>query len=425
MDKKLKMKNRIVEYIESGCKDKADGIGVEIELFLVHENTLKSYGYFEKDGQRDLLNKMIEMGWVVFVEENDQPLGVEKNGSTITLEPGGQVEISFVLMRNIKDIEEEYYKILGEMKSALAHQQCFVAVGFHPSSRIEELQLLPKERYGFMFDYFREHGEKSHYMMKGTAATQVTIDYSDEDDFTKKYRVANFIGPAISRIFDSSPIFQGDLFNGNNLRIDIWNETDPVRTKYPLKSFDENFGFEKYAEYLMGIPPIMTKIEEGYIFTGEETFENLVEKYEVDSIDLNQAVSMAFPDVRVKKTIEIRMADSIQVPYMFAVPALIKGILYSEDNLNHYYELSKNYTREDIEEMNRMLLHDVDFVYKDMHMESFVNNLLLDSKRGLSVNEQYYINRTIEMLKEEGSYKTRLTRLYKEDKSNFLKGIRI
>jgi glutamate--cysteine ligase len=423
MDKRLNMKNRIIEYIGYGCKDEADGIGVEIELFLVNKNTLKSYNYYEKNGQKDLLKRMIGIGWILIIEENGQPLGIEKNGSTITLEPGGQVEISFVVMKDISAIEEQYTKILGEMNSALKSNQCFVAVGYHPESRIEELSLLPKERYGFMFDYFKKHGAKSHYMMKGTAATQVTIDYADEEDFIKKYRVANFIGPAISRIFDSSPIFQGELFNGSNLRIDIWNNTDQVRTKYPLKSFDENFGFENYAEYLMKIPPIITKVGKEYVFTGEEILENLVEKYEVDSIDLNQVVSMAFPDVRVKKTIEIRMADSIAVPYMFAVPALIKGILYCEDNLNYYYELSKNYTIEDIEEMNKSLLYAIDFKYKNMQMESFVNNLLMDSKKGLSSNEHYYIDKTIEMLKEEGSYKIFLSKLYKKDKLDFLKGI--
>lgn len=419
------MKNKLIAFFKEGSKIDPTGIGVEIEHFLIDEKTLRSYQYDEINGQKELLLKLIDKGWTLINSEKNQALGIEKNETTITLEPGGQVEISLKMLKNIEDIESEYSKVLNEMKSVLVEGQVFVSTGYHPSTSIDALSLLPKERYHKMYEYFTTHGEKSHFMMKGTAATQVSIDYKNEEDFIKKYRVANFLGPILSRIFDASPIFEGQLVEGENLRIGIWNHTDPIRTKYPTRAFDDGFNFEAYADYLMDIPPIFTKIKEDYIFTEDRLLKDIVNEFPVDDIDIDHIVGMVFPDVRLKKYIEIRMADSIPIPYVFALPAIIKGIFYNSSNLDRYYEFSKKYSLEDMMAVNEQLLKELDFTYKDISMNWFMMKVMLDAKSGLPVEEAKSIDLLFEQLNIEGSYKKKLERLYKEDKKLFLEAIRV
>lgn len=424
MTNRATMKNKLINYFKEGSKTDPSGIGVEVEHYLIDEKTLRSYRYDEQNGQRDFLNNLIKKGWKVINEENNQPLGIEKDQSTITLEPGGQVEISLKTLKSIKSIETKYLKILEEMKSVLVEGQVFVSTGYHPSTSIDELPLLPKERYHSMYEYFKNRGEKSHFMMKGTAATQVSIDYKDEADFIKKYRVAVFLGPIISRLFDASPVFEGELVEGENLRIDIWNHTDPVRTKYPVGAFENVFDFEAYADYILKLPPIFTKINDAYLFTKDRVLEDIVEEYPVEHIDVDHLLGMAFPDVRLKKYIEIRMADSLPMPYVFALPALIKGIFYNPSILDRYYEFAMKYTLEDAIAINEQLLHELDFTYKDISMNWFMMKVMLDAKSGLSPEEAGYIDLLFEQLNSEGSFKKKLEGLYKEDKNKFLEAIK-
>lgn len=425
MDNRATMKNKLIDYFMSGCKKKSEYLGMELEMFLVEEENLRSYKYDEAKGQEEFLNKLRKKGWELLLEEEGHPLGLKKNGTTITLEPGGQVEISLKPYKDIQDIEKACRQVLDEMKSVLEKGQCFVAVGYHPKTRIEDLPLLPKERYHHMFEYFRTHGEKSHYMMKGTAATQLSIDYTNEEDFIKKYRVANFIGPILSKIFDASPIFQGQVVEGHNLRIDIWNHTDPVRSKYPKGGFTSKFDFDAYAEYLMETPPIFTKVGESYEFTGEKALDEICSLYPVDKIDVSHIAGMVFPDVRLKKYIEIRMADALPLPYVFALPAIIKGIFYSEDNVNRYYEFAKKYDESDAKAINEKLLSELDFTHKDISTNWFMMKVMLDAKSALSPEESKYIDGLFEQVNKEGSYSNKLKRLYKEGKDNFLEEIRL
>ncbi len=425
MNNRTAMKQKLMAYFNAGCKKEASGIGIELEHFLIDRNTLRSYRYDELNGQKDLLEKLLAKGWHLLSEENGKPLGLEKEESTITLEPGGQVEISLRVFEDISSLEKAYHDIVDEINSVLVEDQILVATGYHPKSRIEELPLLPKERYHHMFEYFKTHGDQSHYMMKGTAATQVAIDYKDEEDFIKKYRVANFIGPILSKLFDSTAVFEGDIVEGHNKRIAIWNETDPVRTKYPDKSFEGDFGFEAYAEYLLKTPPIFTKVGDEYVFTKDQSLEKVIETYDVESIDVEHIVGMVFPDVRLKKYIEIRMADALPDPYVFALAAIVKGIFYNETTLDRYYDFALKYSLEDAQSLNELLLEKLDFTYKDISMNWFTMKVLLDAKASLVPSEQQSIDLLFEQVNEEGSYSNKLKRLYKEDIEKYLEWIKV
>jgi glutamate--cysteine ligase len=347
-------------------------------------------------------------------------LGVEKDYHTITLEPGGQVEISLHVAKTIGEIDKAYQSVLGEIKSLLVEDQALVSIGYHPKTKIEELPLLPKARYKMMYDYFADRGLYCYNMMKGTAATQVSIDYHEEADFITKFRVANFLSPFIARIFDATPIFEGEIYEGDNCRIMVWENTDIERSKLIKGSLDKTFNFDDYADFLLRVPPILVQIKGETVFTKGEKLVDLLERFDFNESDYEHLTSMVFPDVRVKKFIEIRMPDALPYPYNMAVPALIKGIFYNQANLNKYYELSKSFSDEDIKTLNSQLTKVIAFNYKTIEMTTFVLALLDDATAALEASEASYLMPMKALILKDGSMARKLKSLYRDQPGEFI-----
>jgi len=238
-----------VAYFKEHARANPNLLGVEFEHFLIDNQTLRSYSYFETNGQKEIIQRLLKdrRGWRLILEEEGYPLGIEKNGSTITFEPGGQMEISLKPFSKISEIDAAYKDIIEDIYAHLAPNQILASVGYHPKTKIDTLPILPKKRYQMMYEYFKTHGDKSHNMMKGTAATQVSIDYSDEADFVKKYKVAHFLAPVLASIFDATPIFEGEVYDKENARVAIWEETDPPRSKLVPGVISSTFDFSSYA----------------------------------------------------------------------------------------------------------------------------------------------------------------------------------
>jgi glutamate--cysteine ligase len=381
---------------------------------------MSSYRYDEPGGQHELLNKLVNHGWRIIVEEKGNLLGIEKDRHTITLEPGGQVEISLRVARTVSEIDQAYQGVLGEIRSLLAENQALVSIGYHPKTKIEELPLVPKARYGMMYEYFKDRGRYCYNMMKGTAATQVSIDYHDEADFIKKYRVANFLSPFIARIFDATPIFEGDIYEGDNCRIMIWENTDIERSKLIKGSLDKTFNFADYVDFILNVPPILVQLKGETIFTGGDKLVDLLERFDFSESDYEHLTSMVFPDARVKKFIEIRMPDALPYPYNLAVPALIRGIFYNQANLDKYYELSKSFSDEDIKVLNSQLTKAIAFNYKSIDMTTFVLTLLADAMAVLEAGEAAYLMPMKGIILEYGSVARMLKAIYSDQPGQFI-----
>jgi len=416
---------RLIEYFNNGSKEQCKYIGTEFEHFIINKTTLESYNYFQEDGIGTILNKLSLMGWEIIAKEKEHILGLKKYGSTITLEPGGQVELSLRTFTEIKEIDQLYRKIIEEINSVLTKEQIIVSLGYHPATKISDIPFLPKERYTYMSGYLEKKGKYAHNMMKGTASTQVSIDYDSEEDFTKKFRVANFLSPFISRIFDASPIFEGDILDGENLRIDIWKNTDNDRSKIVPNSMSKSFDYGDYADYILNTPPILVQHGGEVYFTEAQIFSDLIKEYDFNQTELEHITSMVFPDVRVKQYIEIRMADAIPYPLNMAIPALIKGIFYNEDNLEKYYQLSQKFSDEDVEKIKTLLLKQLDFDYKGINIFEFASMLIEDAKSVLANGEADYISTVMEYFGKSSSYSNELKALYKEDKMKFLEAISV
>jgi glutamate--cysteine ligase len=425
LDRVAAYKQYLLDFFKQNSKGVCDQLGVEFEHFLINKATMSSYRYDEPDGQHELLRKLVNLGWSIIIEENGNVLAIEKDRHTITLEPGGQVEISLNVAKTVVDIDKAYQSVLGEIKALLVEDQVLVSIGYHPKTKIQELPLLPKARYKMMYDYFADRGLYCHNMMKGTAATQVSIDYQNELDFIKKFRVANFLSPFISRIFDATPIFEGEIYQGDNCRIMVWEQTDIERSKLIKGSLDKTFSFEDYADFLLGVPPILVHIKGETVFTRGKKLADLLERFDFNESDYEHLTSMVFPDVRVKKFIEIRMPDALPYPYNMAAPALIKGIFYVQSNLDKYYEISKSFSDEDIRMLNDRLTKDIAFSCNGIDMTTFALALLDDAMAALEASEAAYLMPMKALILKEGSMARKLKSLYRDQPDQFISLITI
>ena len=138
-----------------------------------------------------------------------------------------------------------------------------MTVGYHPVTKIEEIKIIPKKRYDYMFEYFKTKGSHAHNMMKGTASLQVTIDYGSEEDYIKKFKIANALSPVLYALYDNGYYFEGAIWENHSLRAFIWANCDNDRSGIARGTFDGDFGYRKYAEYILNIPPI-------FVFDGQK-----------------------------------------------------------------------------------------------------------------------------------------------------------
>ena len=426
--KKMKMtlNERLMDYFKAGEKEE-ELIGVEFEHFLVDKETFRSYHYDEKNGQHDIVKKMVKDGWLIDYQENDNIFSIHKNGHYISFEPGGQFEISVKARASIEAIEKDYLAVKAEVESYLTDDQMLVSLGYHPASKIDDLPLLPKERYKLMYEYLHKHGFMARNMMKGTASTQVIVDYKSEEDFVKKYRVANFLSPFLSGLFDAAPVFEGKLYEEENLRIRIWENTDISRCKFPLGVLNKQFGYKDYSNYISDIRPIFIPDGGSIKETGECSLADLNNEKLLSEDVLEHGISMVFPDVRLKKYLEIRMADALPYPLNLAIPSLIKGIFYNESILDKYYEMSKAYNDQDLVRINDGLKKDhmvsCEYLKHNMSCQTFIENLLEEVHDTLDGKEKEYLGRYITFYKKHGSVSKYLKKVHGTKAfTEFLKG---
>ncbi|MBU5676036.1 glutamate--cysteine ligase [Alkaliphilus sp. MSJ-5] len=331
----------IVSIIKQGEKSPNQfRIGVEFEHIVVKEDTLQSVTYYGEEGIEGILNKLLLKGYKGKYE-GDYLVGLMGEDREITLEPGGQLEVSIKPCDTIDEIKSIYFNFLNDIVPILEERNLLLmAIGYHPKSSIDQIPFNPKKRYEYMSKYLGEKGKYAHNMMKGTAALQVSIDYINEEDFIRKFRVANFISPLLYLISDNSPIFEGQIYYKFGLRSLIWENTDKQRSDIVPNSLNKKFGYKDYGKYILSVPPILVMKDGEFIGTGDKTVEQIMEEYTFSEEEIDHIMTMVFPDVRAKNYIELRMGDSLPYPYNFSYITLIKGIFYNEIALEYLYKLS-------------------------------------------------------------------------------------
>ena len=345
-----RQKKMITDYIKSGEKTKDNlKLGVEIEHFVVYKDNYHSVSYYGEDGVESTLKNLLDLGWEG-TYQGGYLLGLTKNDLSITLEPGSQLEVSIEAKVNLEDIERSYLNFLDDLIPVLENKnQRLVALGYHPQTKIDDIKLLPKKRYDLMFNHFKSRGSHAHNMMKGTGAFQVSIDYLSEDDYVKKFRVINALSPVFYGLFENAYFFEGEPCKIHNLRSFIWSNCDSDRAGNIGYAFEDDYSYEKYAEYILERPPIFT-IKRGEIVpTNKKLVKDVLDPEITELEELEHLMTMFFPDARTKRYIEIRIMDAVPYPLNIAAVALIKGIFYNENNLNLVFDFVKDIKYEDIQ----------------------------------------------------------------------------
>jgi len=333
------------EYFASGCK-KEKLLGLELEHFLVDTQTRNSLHY-DKGVEKFLRRLQVIYGEPILSQGHI--IGIVGENATITLEPAAQLEISFAPSHKLVDVAQGYDEFIDITSPILDDMGCeLVCAGYHPKSKVDELPLIPKKRYEYMDSYFKTTGTRGKNMMKGSAATQVSIDYENEADFSKKFRVANILGPLLSLICDNTAVYEGERFRGNMARTYIWNDVDPDRSMVVKGALDEKFGFQEYAKYIYNTPAILIVENGEELYTGSKPISELYADRPMTTNDIEHVISMVFPDVRLTTHLEIRMADSIPIESSLAFMALLKGVFYDRSNLNELYQMTRNIRNHDV-----------------------------------------------------------------------------
>lgn len=330
---------KIVAYIKDGCNDK-HRIGLELEhLIYDADHMVISY-----DQMTACLTELAQAVSGRLYIEDDKILGVEADGYALSLEPGCQLEISIEPKENVAQIQQLYNNFRTEAdrvfgaRGFLLHEEAvlpFVASGECP---VEQIGLLPKARYRVMDEHFRETGNCGAYMMRASASTQVSIDFSSEEDALRKVRVLEKIAPIVALLTENRDSIVHDArWQEYLIRSQIWRSVDPVRCGYFPGSVSDDYSLEAYASHIYKNNSILVK-EAGILSaTGDHTAEEWYGEGRIENVDY--LISMYFPTVRMKKYIEYRVADSMPAEDVWDYIALIRNIVYQESVLRGIDEL--------------------------------------------------------------------------------------
>ncbi|HIT51315.1 MAG TPA: glutamate--cysteine ligase [Candidatus Aveggerthella excrementigallinarum] len=348
----------LVDYFERGVKASCENVGIELEHTIVKNEGLAPVSYSEEHGVRWILDQLRGQ-YPEALMDGDDLVGVARPGEAVTIEPAAQLEISAGPFGSLSEanavlgrFEDTLEKIVGEQGMTA------LLLGYHPSAKATELELIPKRRYRFMNEYLGAIGPFGPRMMRGSAATQVSIDYHSVDDCLRKMRLASILTPLLSLISDNALRYEGGLREHYLVRTEIWNECDPDRCGLVPGVLDPDFSLRRYAEYVLDTPAILVPDAQERWRATSQTFGKVYAETPMERADVEHALSMFFNDVRLKTYVEIRPADAMPVKYAVAYAALIKGIFYSEHNLQSYLDTFATVTESDVADAKTALMQD-------------------------------------------------------------------
>jgi glutamate--cysteine ligase len=346
---------QLAEYLESGNKPKADWrIGTEHEKFGYARDTLLPLPY---DGPRSI-RAMLEglrdrYGWAPILEQ-DKIIGLVKGAANVSLEPGGQLELSGAPLVSIHQTCDEVNEHLREVH-AIADEigAGFIGLGAAPIWSHDQMPMMPKGRYRLMTDYMGRVGTHGTQMMYRTCTVQVNLDFGSEADMVQKFRVALALQPVATALFANSPFFDGKVNGFKSWRSRIWRDLDPARTGTLPFAFEDGMGFQRYVDYALDVPMYFVYRDGRYISALGQSFRDFM-KGQLPALpgekptlsDWADHLTTIFPEARLKKFIETRGADGGPWRRLCALPALWVGLLYDQSALDAAWDLVKGWDTE-------------------------------------------------------------------------------
>ena len=356
----IERREQLAEYLASGCKPKEDWrIGTEHEKFGYCLETRKPLPY---DGPRSI-KAMLEglrddFGWSPILE-GENLIGLTKDGANVSLEPGGQLELSGAPLETIHQTCDEVNLHLAEVKSIADRIGAgFIGLGATPNWSHDDMPMMPKGRYRLMTDYMGRVGTHGTQMMYRTCTIQVNLDFSSEADMAQKMRGALALQPVATALFACSPFFDGKENGHLSWRSRIWRDLDADRTGTLPFVFEDGFGFEAWAEYALDVPMYFVYRDGVYHNALGQSFRDFLDGKlpalpgETPTLsDWADHLTTIFPEARLKKFIEMRGADGGPWRRICALPALWVGLVYEQSSLDAAWDIAKGWTAEQREQL--------------------------------------------------------------------------
>jgi glutamate--cysteine ligase len=355
-------KRQLIEYHERGSKPPAAWrIGTEHEKFVFRRADLKRVPYGGPDGIGALLQAMTRFGWEKVLEKGNVIALSNDSRCSITLEPGGQFELSGAPLETVHQTCDEVHEHLRQVREVCDELGLgMIGLGFDPLSRRDEVPWMPKGRYRIMGAYMPKKGRLGLDMMLRTCTVQTNLDYRSEIDMVRKFRASLALQPIAVALFANSPFVEGRPSGYLSYRSLVWTDTDPDRCGTLPFVFEEGFGFERYVDYLLDVPMYFVYRDGTYIDASGQSFRDFLAGRlpalpgEVPLIgDWVDHMTTAFPEVRLKSYLEMRGADGGPWRRLCALPALWVGLLYDDTALDAACDLVANWTEEEREAMRR------------------------------------------------------------------------
>jgi glutamate--cysteine ligase len=329
-------------------------IGTEHEKFVFFEDSHRAPSYEERGGIHALLIGLTKYGWKP-VYEGENIIALEGEDGNVSLEPAGQFELSGAPLDNLHQTCAETGRHLEQVKAVGEKLGIgFLGLGLWPDKSREELPIMPKGRYDIMLRHMPRVGTMGLDMMLRTCTIQTNLDYASEADMVRKFRLSLALQPLATALFASSPFLDGKPNGFLSYRSHIWTDTDPHRTGMLPFVFEDGFGYERYADYMLDVPMYFAFRDGGYVDAAGLSFRDFMdgklsilpgEKPTVG--DWTDHLSTAFPEVRLKSFLEMRGADGGPHSRICALPAFWVGLLYDDGALDAAWDLVKHWTIED------------------------------------------------------------------------------
>ena len=350
----VETKAELIEELALGAKPKsAWRIGTEHEKFGFRRDDLGPLPYDGPRGVEALLAGIRDTaGWDPVIEDGHLIALSCPSGASVTLEPGGQLELSGAPLESVHQTCDEVHAHLDLVRQVADPLDIgFLGIGFSPLWTLDETPVMPKARYGIMRRYMPTRGSHGLDMMFRTATVQVNLDFADEADMVRKFRTSLALQPIATALFANSPFAEGQPNGALSHRSAMWEDTDPDRCGMLPFVFEDGFGFERYVDYVLDVPMYFVKRDGRYIDAAGQSFRDFMagrlpalpgEAPTLD--DWKDHLTTVFPEVRLKRFLEMRGADGGPWKRLCALPAFWVGLLYDQGALDAAWDLVKDFT---------------------------------------------------------------------------------